>query len=193
MPRPASLRAWGAIAALGYSTAAALVAAPGAAQPVAEPDSGLAVTPPPGYETQLLAPNGPYAAMILVQRRDVRDVGCWIGFQTTSDTVAPSSQEEINQRAASGEWAERVRASFAGRKNVLSLAPFEHTGVHGTAVVYDDGSSADASPPGADRTLMVMLETPKGRTNVICVAKTSAFDARRPEFEAIVRAITLPR
>jgi hypothetical protein len=175
--------------------AAAFVAPSGIAQP-AETDPGLTLTPPPGYDSQLLGASGPYAQTIVVKKRDVGDVACWIGFQAISATTGPASQEDINQRAATPAWAERIRASFAGRKHVVSLDPFEHAGVRGTAVVYDEQKAAGDAPPAPRtdvRTLMVILETPKGRTSTICVTKTSAFDGRRAEFEAIVRATNLPR
>jgi hypothetical protein len=131
-----------ALSALACSAmlAAVLGAGPGAAEPVAEPTSGLAATPPPGYDGRLLAPSGRYAAMILVQKQHVRDAGCWIGFQPLAQNVVPQTQEALNKRAASAEWADRIRASLAERKKVLSLDPFEHAGVRGAAVVYEDAA-----------------------------------------------------
>ena len=45
----------------------------------------------------------------------------------------------------------------------------------------------------AHQALFILLETPRGRANVVCVAKRQTFDARKPEFEAVARGLTVPQ
>ncbi len=43
------------------------------------------------------------------------------------------------------------------------------------------------------QTLFVLLETPRGRTNVVCVAERQTFGTRKREFEAVARSLMVPQ
>ena len=42
-------------------------------------------------------------------------------------------------------------------------------------------------------TLIFMFYTPKGLNKIACIADSTLFDARRTEFEMVVRGVTLAR
>ena len=171
---------------LGIVTAAS-------AQAVRDDATGLAVDPPPGYAARQTAASGPYAVAFDVKTTADRNTGCRVAFQPVSKNNT-LSQADINAFTAKPEWSDLVRATLALVYEVRSIEPFEHAGVRGAAVVADFKSVPDASPHAAEvRTLLVMLETPKGRTTTVCVGARRDFDARRPGFEAVARGTTLPR
>jgi hypothetical protein len=172
-----------------FAAAAALIAitAPALAQPVTDVATGLSVTPPKGYLAEVMQPGPRYVAQIGVKRPDGKDIGCRIGFQHAKQNEA-LTQAQINEFAAKPEWANLLRATLELAHEIRSIETYEQDGVRGAALV-------GAMKPEAlgIQTFFVIMETPKGRTNVVCVEGKDNFAARRPEFESIVRAVTLPR
>lgn len=120
-------------------------------------------------------------------------MGCRVGFQSAPQNN-DLTQAQINEQAGKPEWRNLVRATMELIYDVTSIESFEHDGVQG-AVVIATIKPRDGLPPEAKdvRNFLVMLETPKGRTNVVCVDMKDSFDARRAEFEQIVRAVKMPR
>jgi hypothetical protein len=154
--------------------------------------TGLSVQPPDGYEAKKTEGDARYAVVFAVQKNGDDDTGCKVAFQPAPQN-AGLSQEEINAFTQKKEWTELIRATLALRYDVSSIDPFEQAGLAGAAVVADF-KPVEAEPRAAEvRSYLVLLDTPKGRTTVVCVGDKGDFDARRAEFEQIARAVAAPR
>jgi hypothetical protein len=166
---------------------------PAIAQPISDPATGFAVAPPSGYVAQVSTASGRYTVAFNVKKPDDKDTGCLIGFLNIP-AKARFTQAEINAYSAKPEWANEIRTAFSRLYDIISLDPFEHAGVVGSMVVADR-KMPPGTPPraGEIRAWLVVLETPKGRTSMACVAEKASFDARRSEFDTVARGVTLPR
>lgn len=175
------------------AVALALAAGPAAAaEPVHDEATGLVVTPPDGYVAKKTEGDPRYAVVYAVQKGEDAETGCKVAFQPAPQN-AGLAQEEINAFTQKKEWVDLIRATLALRYDVASVAPFEQAGVAGAAVVADF-KPLDGEPRGAEvRSYLVLIDTPKGRTTVVCVGDKAEFDAQKPEFEAIARAVSPPR
>lgn len=168
--------------------------APAFAQPVTDTASGLSATPPPGYTAELSQPRPRYVADISVRRAEDRPgMGCRVGFQSAPQNNS-LTQAQINEQSAKPEWRNLIRATMELIYNVTSIDSFEHDGIKGAVVIALIKPRDGLPPEAADiRNFLVMLETPKGRTNIVCVALKDSFETRRSEFEQVVRGATAPR
>lgn len=162
------------------------------AEPVRDEASGLVITAPAGYTAQKIDGGYRYAASYAVRKADPNDPGCRVGFQVSPQN-AGLSQAEINAFTAKPEWNDLIKATLALYYDVLSVQPFEQDGLSGAAVVGDIKPVEGQPTLGEARSYFVLLDTPKGRTTVVCVAGRAQFDARRPEFEAVARSVQPPR
>src|SRR6266545_355021 len=118
-------------------TLAVLIAsAPAIAEPLSDPETGLAVTPPPGYDAKIATDVGRYTAAFNVRKPDDKDTGCLIGFLHIPQK-AHFTQAEINAYAAKPDWANEIRTLFSRLYDIISLDPFEHAGALGSVVVAD--------------------------------------------------------
>lgn len=167
------------------------------AEPVRDEATGLAVAPPQGYTARKAAGDPRYAAVYAVQKEGEDDTGCKIAFQPTifeQGTAEPApTQEEINDFTRKKEWIDLIRATLALRYEVATVEPFELQGLSGAQVVADFKPIEGQAKPPEVRSYLVVLDTPKGRTTIVCVGDKADFDSRRPEFEAIARGVSPPR
>lgn len=172
-----SLATAGAASAEGYS----------------DPESGLGVTAPSGYEVNAMPARGKNGVVVSVKRASDRDTGCQVGF-----AEAPAnnkySQKDINAQMETREHQELARATIGVLYETKKIETFKSGEVTGL-VITADIKPREGIPPRAQEisNLMILLETPKGRTSVVCVGEKSDFAKRRPEFEQIARGATLPR
>src|SRR5882724_10880274 len=166
---------------------------PAIAQPISDPATGFAITPPPGYVAQPSTAAGNYTAAFEVKKPDDKDTGCRIGFLHIPEK-ARFTQAELNGYAAKPEWASEIRTAFSRLYDIISLDRFEHAGALGSVVVADR-KMPPGTPPraGEIRAWLVVLETPKGRISMACIADKPSFEARRSEFVAVARGVTLPK
>ncbi|MFC7051883.1 hypothetical protein ACFQI3_04190 [Hansschlegelia quercus] len=163
-----------------------------AAEPLRDEATGLSVQPPDGYLATVAEADPRYAAVFAVQKGEESEVGCKIAFQAAPQN-AELPQEEINAFTQKKEWTELIRATLALRYDVASIEPFEQGGVAGAAVVADF-KPVEGEPRASEvRSYLVLIDTPKGRTTVVCVGEKASFAARKPEFEAIARGVSPPR
>lgn len=164
------------------------------AQAVTDTASGLSVTPPPGFTAELAQPRPRYQADIAVRRaEDRKGMGCRVGFQSAPQNNK-LTQNEINDQVSKPEWSNLIRATMELVYDVKSIEAFEHDGIKGATVIALIKPRDGLPPEAADiRNVLTMLETPKGRTNVVCVDFKDTFDARRAEFERVVRGVKPPR
>ena len=166
---------------------------PAIAQPISDPATGFAITPPPGYGAQPSTAAGNYTAAFEVRKPDDKDTGCRIGFLHIPEK-AHFTQAELNGYAAKPEWANEIRTAFSRLYDIISLDRFEHAGVLGSVVVADRKMPPGAPPrAGEIRAWLVVQETPKGRTSMACIADKPSFEVRRSEFVAVARGVTLPK
>jgi hypothetical protein len=167
--------------------------AQGAAERAGEAASGFAVAPPAGY---LATPDAPMSALevaVSVARADEPDTRCRVSFEAIPG-FSQYSQAELNREADRPNFDAFYRDSVGAFYIVGMVAHFDHAGIRGA--VIDAVSRARPATPGwrgGLPTRIFMLYTPKGLTKATCSAMPAAFEARRGEFEAVARAVTVPR
>jgi hypothetical protein len=177
--------------------AVALAGGASAAEPVRDESTGLILQPPQGYTAVKAEGDARYAAVYAVQKAGEVDTGCKVAFQPTQNAAGAGepalSQTEINAFTQKKEWIDLIRATLALRYDVASVEPFPHIGLSGAAVVADF-KPIEGEPKAAEvRSFLVVFDTPKGRTTIVCVADKAGFAGRKSEFEAIARSVTPPR
>ena len=185
------MKCFGVVAVVVLGLAAG--SSPLAAAPVVEPRTGLSVDPPPGYEASVEEPRGRSTAALKVSTHRDPDAGCIIGFEERERRDV--SLEDLNGQVAKPENLRLLREVLGLTYRVVTLQFVEMSGVVASlAVLYTKPEVVTINPDLFERrTSLAFLETPKGRTTVACVAKASAFAARRKDFEAIVRSVVAPR
>ena len=170
-------------------------ASPLSAQTIIDPKFGLSVTPPEGYVAALWTPMPSRKVVIAIQRKEVANAGCIVEFKI-SDSVDADTQADVTASVDNDEMIERLRAEFSARYTIQSIAPIEHAGVHGAAIVGDrrfaDPMSATAAQKST-REWYVVLDTIKGRTTINCETYRYDFSSRLPDFDAVVRSIAFPK
>lgn len=177
------------------SLAAAFVAFafPAAAETVRDPASGVAITPPPGY-TATLAPAqpGPTRAVFDIRGPADTDTGCRV-TATPSSQYAGLTQEQINDRNTHPTHLDLVEASLAGLYEVRELGSVSLGAIAGIAAVLDGKPRPELPTRALEiRALLVMIETPRLRVTLRCIAEKADFQARRLEFRRVFEGIALP-
>ena len=118
---------------------------------------------------------------------------CRISFEAIPG-FSQYSLNELNREADRPNFDAFYRDSVGAFYAVGAVAHFDHAGIRGA--VIDAISRARPAIPGWRAglpTRIFMLYTPKGLTKATCSAPPAAFEGRRGEFEAVARAITVPR
>jgi hypothetical protein len=167
--------------------------AQGAAERAGEAASGFAVAPPAGYLATPDAPMSTLEVAVSVARADELDTRCRISFEAIPG-FSQYSQAELNREADRPNFDAFYRDSVGAFYAVSAVVHFDHAGIRGA--VIDAVSRARPATPGwrdGLPTRIFMLYTPKGLTKATCSAVPAAFEARRGEFEAVARAVTVPR
>jgi hypothetical protein len=159
---------------------------------VKDPDSGLGVAPPQGYAASAASPRPPYSILYDVKRPDDRDTGCKVGYHAAPQN-ASFSQAELNDLASKPERKQVIEGTLGALYELDALDLVEHAGVKG----YAASGTFKARPGMPERaqqiaTVFYIMETPKGRTTIVCVAERDDVAARKPEFEALLHGTTMP-
>jgi hypothetical protein len=162
-------------------------------QTASDANTGLAVSPPPGYSAKVAPARGRYTALIDVKRSDERDTGCKVGFQPVSNKEKPS-QDEINRLADTADRKVTIQNALGGFYNIERVDRIDHQGIRGS-IAMGRFKELPGIPADAARMVNVfyLLETPAGRTTIICLAQDKVIDARKREFDLVVRGVTVPR
>lgn len=170
-----------------------LAAAQNAAERAGEAASGFAVAPPAGYLAKPDAPMSTLEVAISVARTDEPETQCRVSFEAIPG-FSQYSQTELNHEADRPNFDAFYRDSVGTFYTVGTVAHFDHAGIRG-AVIDAVSRPRPATPGWRDGlpTRIFMLYTPKGLTKATCSAMPAAFEARRGEFEAVARAVTVPR
>jgi hypothetical protein len=175
--------------------AAAIVAAFGScagAQILEFAASGFAIVPPPGYEAQPAAASASLLAISLTKPAEP-GTGCRVSFEALPG-FEQFTQDALNRQTDRPGWELFYREGLGEFYDVRDIDRFDHAGVRG-AVVFgiSKPKPAVAGWTGDTPTLIFMFYTPKGLSEAVCFAPAGVFEARRAEFEAVARGITLPR
>jgi len=163
------------------------------AERAGEAASGFAVAPPAGYLAKPDAPMSTLEVAISVARADEPETQCRVSFEAIPG-FSQYSQTELNHEADRPNFDAFYRDSVGAFYSVAAVAHFDHAGIRGA--VIDAVSRPRPSTPGwrdGLPTRIFMLYTPKGLTKATCSAMPTAFERRRGEFEAVARAVTVPR
>ncbi len=163
------------------------------AERMAEATSGFAVAPPPGYVAQPGTSVSSSQVVIHLTKPGDQGTDCLVSFEAIPG-FSQFSQDELNRQADQPNFDAFYRDSVSGFYTVATVAHFDHAGVRGAVIRAT--SKAKPATPGwrADLAAAIfMLYTPKGLTKVTCTADPPVFEARRNEFEAVAKAVTMPR
>jgi hypothetical protein len=170
-----------------------LATAPALAQTFRDQATGLAITPPAGYTAQPGPDSARYGVTVNVKRAEDNDTGCRVGFQPAPQN-ATLTQAEINKMAVTPEREDVIRRTLSALYEVKTLRSFAHDGVTGVTALAEIKMIPNIPARAADlQNVFYMFETPKGRTNIICVVEKTAYEQRRGEFEALARGTKVPR
>jgi hypothetical protein len=172
--------------------AAGLLASAAQAAPVRDAATGLTVDPPAGYVARAEAPDQQHAARLSVKRATDTDGGCQLAFAPTAAN-ARFSQQQINTMISSPAWQEAAKAALAPVYEVTDLRVSEIGALRGMELQADFKPRRELPPRTQQlRSYFAIMETPRGRTTLVCVTERSDFTARLVEFNNIARATTPP-
>ncbi|MBO1080399.1 hypothetical protein [Roseomonas haemaphysalidis] len=172
--------------------AAALLAGAAQAAPVREAATGLIVDPPAGYAVQAQAPDQQHAARLSVKRPTDTDGGCQIGFSATAAN-ARFTQPQINAITGGSAWQDAAKAALAPVYDITETRVVDFGNTRGLELQADFKQRRELPPRAQQvRSYFAIMETPRGRTTVVCVADRSDFTARLSDFTAIAHGTTPP-
>ncbi|MDV3252942.1 hypothetical protein DevBK_16505 [Devosia sp. BK] len=115
------------------------------------------------------------------------DYLCQVAYSPAPEN-ADLSVEEINAMVRTQEWIDLAKNTMSVIFDFKEDTPFERAGFNGHEFI------AMPKQPGAEnvRLVLSMLETPKGRTAISCVADEEALDEMLPTFRTIRDGVTPP-
>lgn len=178
---------------LASSSAVAVLISAAWAQDFDQAVSGFAVAPPPGYIAAPGTPRSPSQVSVRLTKPAEPGTSCDVTFE-----VLPGfehfTQDALNRQTDNPGWDLFYRDAMRDFYTVLDVEPFDHAGVRGALV--SGHSKPRPGIPGwmADQpTLVFFFYTPRGLNRIACIAPHAVFDARRAEFEQVVRGVTLAR
>ena len=163
------------------------------AQTVSDSQTGLAVTPPPYYAARSAPSHRGSTALIEVKRKDDRDTGCNVAFHPGAHDSS-LHEARTNDLVGTAERRAEIESRFGSLYEVGTVEEIEHAGVRG-AVATATLKPLPELPSRASELISVFyfLETPSGRTTIVCVSEKQALTQRRTEFDAVLGGVTLPR
>lgn len=172
--------------------AAGLLSSAAHAVPARDVATGLAVNPPPGYAVRAEAPDQQHAARFSLRLATDTDGGCQLGFAPVPAN-ARLQQQHINTAAASTAGQDAAKAALAPVYDVIDARVANFGAVRGMELQADFKPRRELPPRARElRSYFAILETPRGRTTLACVAERGQFPARLPGFTAIAQGITAP-
>ena len=184
-------------ARLALSIPFALASIPALAQTqLTDEASGLSIQLPAGY-TVTKAPPRPRQDVVFTIRSEAnrpvaknRD-GSLCGLAFSNATANASlSQEEINETVRKPEWRNVAKATLETVFDVKRMDGITLNGIEGMAIQ----TAPKASLPDQDVFMhMSILETPKGRTTLVCVTDKANAQAALPVFESFRAGVQPPR
>lgn len=172
--------------------AVGLLAGTAMAAPLRDSTTGLTVDPPPGYVAKHATPGQRQAARISVQRPQDTELGCQVAYSPAPQN-AGMSQQDINAAMASEAWQSAARRALSMLYDLSGARTVDY-GLFRAVMMQGSFKPRPDLPPRAQQitTFFGLMETPRGRTHIVCIAEKADFPQRRPEFEAVVRGVTPP-
>jgi hypothetical protein len=169
-----------------------LLAGTALAAPLRDAATGLAINPPPGYVATAVVPTGRNAARFSVQRPNDHELGCQLAFAPAPQN-ARLSQTEINALISQPDWQQSARATLEVVYDITSAGTADYGPIR-AMVMQGDIKPRRELPPRSQqiRSYFTIMETPRGRTTLVCVAEKADFNALQPEFEMMARGVTAP-
>lgn len=116
------------------------------------------------------------------------DYLCGVAFIASSQN-AEMTQAEINAVIDTPEWGDLARQSMAATMTFEQATTFQLAGITGTEFIAIPKNGPDHDNV---RLVLSVLETPKGRTMVSCVATATTLKNALPVFRTIRDGITPP-
>ncbi len=169
-----------------------LLAGTAQAAPLRDGATGLAVDPPAGYAARAEAPDRQHAARLSVKRPTDTEGGCELAF-APAPANARFSQAQINEMIGGTAWQDAAKAALAPVYDVSDLRITEFGPLRGMELQADFKPRRELPQRARQlRSYFAILETPRGRTTLVCVADRGEFAARLAEFSAIARGTTPP-
>jgi hypothetical protein len=158
-----------------------------AAQSYADPVSGLAVDAPKPFAAQPGRPHRQFDVTIdVASPTDKRR--CTVGFKGKPQN-ASLSKAEINAMMTKPEWQNVHKSLFERAGTVSDLVTFDHQGYTGVEMTV----TPKAGPAGGSiRVFVSTVETPKGRTALICITDKDSIAAALSQFRAVRAGIRAP-
>jgi hypothetical protein len=155
--------------------------------------SGFAVAPPPGYVAQPGRSSSRSRYLINLAKPAEPQTGCEVSFEALPG-FEQFSQDALNRQTDRPGWEAFYREGLGAFYDIASVDQFAHAVVRGAVVSGVSRPKPAVAGWVANRpTLIFMFYTPKGLSRVACFAQAEMFSARRHEFEAVARGLTLPR
>ena len=187
------MRKFGFAARTFFTAVAAVLNVAASAQNLDLAASGFAIAPKSGYVAAPGAPSSPSQVVVRLTKPAEPGTACEVSFEALPG-FEHFSQDALNRQTDNPKWDVFYRDGLGEFYTVRSVERFDHAGVRGAVV------SGVSKPRPAIRnwaadlpTLIFMFYTPKGLSKIACVAHASVFAARRAEFEAVARGVTLAR
>lgn len=177
-----------ALSAIGL---AALLGGPALAQSYGDIATGLSVSPPAPFVASAGRPHPLFDTTIDINAKTgtpktVSDGRlCVLGFRPSAQN-AELTRDLVNVQMAKPEWQGQYRTLFETVGTVSELKTFEHQGFLGVELIV----TPKALP---DETMFVsIMETPKGRTGLLCATNKAGFTAALPQFRALRATMHAP-
>lgn len=172
-----------------------LASLPAAATTLRDPDSGIAVTAPPGFVATPSPPPaapGPGRAVFDIKTPGETDTGCRVAVGDAPGN-AFMSQDELNARSASPEYQQAMAEQLSGIYELIGLNPVPLGAVLGVVAIGDFRPRPGLPPRALElRTLLVFLDTPIQRVVLTCIAERRSFQERLAAFEAVLDGLEIP-
>lgn len=175
--------------------AAILFAGSVAAQSYGDSVSGLSVSPPAGFRAEAGQPHPLFDVTIDISSKTgmpkaVNSTGqlCTLGFKPAAQN-AELTREIINAQMAKPEWQQLYRTMFETIGTVSELKLFEHQGFNGIELIVTPKAGSNAQDV---RMFASALETPKGRTALICATDQTGLASALPQLKALRATIHAP-
>jgi hypothetical protein len=155
--------------------------------------SGFAVAPPPGYVAASGGPRSPSQVSVHLTKPAEPDIRCEVSFEVLPG-FEQFTQDALNRQTDNPGWDLFYRDGLRDFYTVQRVERFDHGGVRGAQVTGISKPKPAIAGWTADQPALVfMFYTPKGVNKIACVAPEALFEARRAEFEQVVRGVTLAK
>lgn len=165
------------------------------AQSYGDAASGLSVSPPKPFVGKAGKPHPQFDVTIDIDSstgtpKAVNADGrlCTLGFKPAAQNAA-LNREAINAQMAKPEWQKLYRDMFETIGTVSDLKLFEHQGFSGIELIVTPKAGPNAENV---RMFTSTLETPKGRTALICVTDKAGLASALTQFKALRATIHAP-